>query len=433
LKRFLNKDGIFRLFGSAVIDQGLLSAANFAIGLLLIRYTDDVQYGHFVLVQATVLLVIALHRAYVVDPLTVLAPKYSQQIKRDMVAGLRGDLRFFLLKLAAVALLVPLALYFTGWVAPNLCVLVTLAILAGWAGIERDYLRGALMIYYRPDAVLGADVVYVSVLIAGVLFAVWLPAFAAAIATAALAVAAWAGTVPAQRSLARDPGLEKVDAAAYWQEMRPLAVWATVGALIFWVFGQGYNYMLALKLDAVAVAQVNAIRLMIMPVILLAIGTKALLLPMSVRWVTESGFVFLLKRITQLILALTALYVIYFVVLWESSDWLLINVLDKRIADKDFMLAMWLLQAFISLVRDFYLQALLVRKRFRQTAQLVAVTSTVTVAGLWFTIDWYGAAGALVGLVIGEFVFLFGVLWMLWRESRIQVPGEANSKPHQAP
>lgn len=427
MAKLLSKDGIVRLFGSAVVDQAVLSAANFAVGLLLIRYSGDVAYGRFVLVQAAVLLLIAVQRAWVIDPLTVLAPKKTDAVQREMVGAIKVSQRRFLSRSCLLALLAPPVGYFAGILVPDVALLMTVGLLACWAALERDYLRGVLMLYYRPETVLAADVVYVAVLVAGVLFAVWLPAFQAIVATLGLAVAAAAGGVPAYRSLSRSPGWLTTDATPFWREMRTLSVWATVGATIYWVLGQGYNYILVLKLDTTAVAHVNAIRLLLMPTYLLTIGIKALLLPMSVRWVTDNGFRFLLKRLAQFIVALAALDCIYFALLWFSSDWVLANVLDKQIPNHRFMIAMWFLLSLINLVRDVFLTALLVRQRFKSTARLVALSALVTVVSMWFALDFMAAPGALVGLAVGELVLLLGVMWMIWRQAKIQLPGEGDA------
>jgi hypothetical protein len=45
-----------RLFSSALASQALLSATSFALGLLLIRYTSDHEYGSYALVLGAVVL-----------------------------------------------------------------------------------------------------------------------------------------------------------------------------------------------------------------------------------------------------------------------------------------------------------------------------------------------------------------------------------------
>ena len=72
--RTLAGNRLLRLFSSAVIDQALLSATNFAVGLLLIRQTRDEDYGHYVLAFNLLLLVTSFLGSLIGGPLAVLAP-----------------------------------------------------------------------------------------------------------------------------------------------------------------------------------------------------------------------------------------------------------------------------------------------------------------------------------------------------------------------
>src|SRR5271167_1560943 len=81
---------VLQLFTAAVIDQILLSGANFLVGFLLIRKTSDYDYGLFVLVQSAVLLLITAQSAWISGPLAVLAPKRTPDIKQEMVGAVEG-------------------------------------------------------------------------------------------------------------------------------------------------------------------------------------------------------------------------------------------------------------------------------------------------------------------------------------------------------
>lgn len=428
MRWLLSKHGALRLFGSAIVTQAVLSAANLGVGLVLLRYASDIAYGHFVLVQAAVLLAVVAQRAWVIDPLTVLAPEGDSDSQRAMVGSLRFSQRAFLGVCAAVGIALITLAWIVHLLAPSIAILLGVTVLACWAALERDYLRGVLMLYYRPETVLTTDALYAAMLIAGIVVAATAGNDVAIWAVLALAVAAWISHLPAARSLGRNPGWQREPATAYWQQLRPLAVWATVGAVIYWLLGQGYNYVLAFKLDAVAVAHVNAIRLLLMPTYLLTIGIKALLLPMATRWLAEAGFGFLVRRLSQCILALAVLDGVYIAMLWlGGADWIITHVLHKTIPSASFMVLMWSLLSLINLVRDVYLTALLVRQRFKQTARLVAITAVVSILTMWFALDWLSAAGALVGLAVGETVFLVGVLVMTKREAQRALPGEGNT------
>ena len=60
-----------RLLSSAVVSQALLSAASFAIGLMLIRRTSDLQYGYYILASSAILLLVSLQNAFFNPPLAI--------------------------------------------------------------------------------------------------------------------------------------------------------------------------------------------------------------------------------------------------------------------------------------------------------------------------------------------------------------------------
>ena len=86
--RKLATSRLLHLFSGAVIDQAMLSAASLAVGLLLIRHTNDTDYGHFVLAQSALLLLVSLQAAFLNGPMAILAPKKDPAEKRDMVGAM---------------------------------------------------------------------------------------------------------------------------------------------------------------------------------------------------------------------------------------------------------------------------------------------------------------------------------------------------------
>lgn len=156
MRRLLSKHGALRLFGSAIVTQAVLSVANLGVGLILLRYASDTAYGHFVLVQAAVLLAIVAQRAYVIDPLTVLAPGNDADSQRAMVGSLRFSQRAFLSICAAVASSLVALAWATNLLSLSATIMIGATILACWTALERDYLRGVLMLYYRPETEVGS-------------------------------------------------------------------------------------------------------------------------------------------------------------------------------------------------------------------------------------------------------------------------------------
>jgi O-antigen/teichoic acid export membrane protein len=273
---------VLQLFSAAVVDQVLLSGANFLVGFLLIRNTGDSDYATFVLVQSAILLVITAQSAWLSGPLAIIAPKRPADSRRVMVGAVEHAQRRFLRRVVLIALCVPAAGYLGGiWDAFSAAVLA-IGVFAAWMALQRELVRRILLIYSRANTLLGVDAIYVVIFVGGTFAAIHVSHQAVIWAVTGLALAGWSGAAAAHRSLAKDPGWTKEgDSAPILRELRRLGVWSTVGALTYWLFSQSYNYLLVSRLDLKAVADVNAARLVIMPAIVFTVGMESLLIPKS--------------------------------------------------------------------------------------------------------------------------------------------------------
>ncbi|HEX2791375.1 MAG TPA: polysaccharide biosynthesis C-terminal domain-containing protein [Steroidobacteraceae bacterium] len=418
---------IVHMFGTGVVDQVLLSGANFLVGLAMIRFTSDVDYGQFILVQSAVLLLTSAQSAWLA-PLCAIIPSKPPAVRQAIVGAVEASQTRFLHKLVLAAALVPVIGYLIGAWSVIVAIVSEGAILASWTALQREYLRSVLVIYGRPQQMLRADVVYTAVLLPVIAFAVFGSRFHSIWAVAALIVAGWAGGRAAYRSFAADPGWVGGDATPYWREMRPLAVWSATGAVTYWLLAQSYNYVLATRLDFTAVINVNAARLVMVPVIVFTMGINNLLLPVAANWLAEAGLHRLMRRLAWLTLGIVVLDAIYFVLAWIFRDWLISDLLHKTIADRDRLLILWGCVALIFLFREVLQAALFALKRVKSMAWLIACSAVVSVLTTWFGIRWWGAVAALYGQVAGECVNLAGLSLLLWRQAkRVQSdpPGES--------
>src|ERR1700728_2958748 len=278
-----------QFFGTGVLDQILLSAANFIAGFVMIRFTSDVSYGQFVLAQSAVLLLVSAQAAWLCGPVVALAPAKSPTVRAQMIGYLGCSQTSFLRRVALSLLAIPLAAFLLRISSAGMSLAVAGTILAGWAAMRRDFRRSVLLIYSRPQAMLGADAVYVAVLLLGIALAMLVCPAAGVVAIVALGAAGWAGATVAHRLLAVEPGWVSGDARPFWLEIRTIGLWSAVGAMTYWLFAQSYNYVLATRLDLTAVTNVNAARLGLTPVFVFMYGINNLLMPIASKWLAAFG------------------------------------------------------------------------------------------------------------------------------------------------
>jgi O-antigen/teichoic acid export membrane protein len=407
-----------RLFSSAIFDQVVLSATNFLVGFVLIRYASDHDYALYVLVQSTMLLALTIHNSYLTGPLTILAPGLPAEERWRTVGAVKRVQRRWLRLGSLPLLLVPLVGYLSGLLTGLLASVIAAGIFAVWAALRREFLRSVLLMYSRPHTLLGVDAVYAATLLAGVAAALFIGKDVVVGATCALVIAAWAGGAAAHRSLAINPGWQEGHETTIWPRIRGLGFWSVLGASIYWVLGQSYSYLLASSLGLTAVADVNATRLFLMPAFVLTMGVASLLGPTAANWYAQIGVHRLVRRLLFFLVAVGILELTYFVIIWFARDWLVVDVLHKQIHDRDRLLILWGGVAAVGLFRDVLQCALLAMGRLKSLAWLVGVSAAVAVLLMWYGVSWWGAPAVLIGQIVGEAINLAGIIYLLRRNMR---------------
>lgn len=418
----MKRSGAVRLFSTAIVDQIMLSGANFLVGFLLLRFTSDFDYGLYVLIQSALLLLVSVQASGITSPLAAVVPKRSPAEGHSMVGAVMSSQRRALRWAAPVAIALALVGFLLGRYDALMTEVLCCAVVAGWAALRRDFLRNVLLICSQPGQVLRADAFYVAVLVAGIIGSALGTATPIIWVAVTLAAAAWIGTIYGYRSVAREPGWVSGNEGAVWRELRVLGLWSAFGSLMYWLFGQSYSYLLATRLDLKAVSAVNEARLLLMPAFVLSIGMQSLLGPTAAKWNATHGFRTLVKRLLAILGIVGGLDLAYFLVVWIFRGWLIDDLFRKHIADRDQLLLLWATIAIIGLMRDVLLCALTAIAKFRWTASQTAYSAIVALVVMWFGISWWGAAGVLIGQIVGEVVNVVGIVWLMRKHDRSLAP-----------
>lgn len=412
------RNRVLRLFSAAIGDQMMLSAASFAVGLLLVRFTSDADYALYVLLQTALLLVVSIHSSLVGNPLAILSGSRTPADAQSLISTVRRRESRLLWPIFLLALLIPAVGFLAGLLPTSMAVFIALGILAAWATVRRDFTRNVLLIYARPRALLVTDVVYVLVLLGGILWAAFGFGPPAAWVAVALMLAAWACAAVGHRILAADPGWAATEVGSAWREMRSLGIWALTGSVIYWIFSRSYNYILVTRLNLTAVADVNAIRLMVMPAIMVAVGLQSVLTPLAAAWKSEVGLDRLVHRLLRILLVVAALDVTYFAALWPFRAWVTHDVFHKDIGNRDLLLVLWASFALVALARDVLAPAVYALGRLKWLAVQIGFCALIALSIMWFGIPRWGTAAALAALLIGELLNLAGIVYLVRKAQR---------------
>lgn len=412
-----------RMFGSAVIMQALLSATNLIVGLILIRRTPDDQYGYYVLILTTILLVTTLQNAFIQSHMVVRMTGATDQGRADLVGGLFRDQRRMWPVVAAIASVTILVCELTHLIDYRVVWVALAATAAVLVSLFREFFRMVLLAMRRPEDVLKADAIYAVLLIAGAVGATYTPA-PAAVAAAVLATAAFIGGMKCHASLWRIEPWNIRGAPGVLMAIAPLGAWTAAGSAIHWLFSQGYNFLVAGTLGVGAVAALSATRILIMPVNLLSSGIGTMMLPTVSGWLQQHSVPKVFRR--QLLiagsLALGALF--YFAVLWLCRDWLFRVILKKSLPQRDLLMLLWFGVGLLMLLRDQLIYMLLSRSRFRILTVLTFVSAVASLTTSYFAMHGIfgmpgiGASGALVGVLAGEMVNVTGLVLLSIEETK---------------
>ncbi len=398
-----------RLLSSAVLSQALLSAASFAVGLLLIRHTAAAQYGYYILATNAIALLASLQNAFFGPSLAMRLNRLDLAGRTQLVGGLYAGQRQLLRIGAVVLLALAAALWAAGVLDAQTGPLVITTALVASALLLREYFRLVLLAYRRPHDVLRTDVVYVAMMLAGVWLATWSPA-AATGAVFALGLAAATSAFLLAQALRRHEPWDDEQAHGVLRSIAPLAAWSTAGAAIHWAFSQGTLYLVAGTLDVTAVAAIAATRLLLMPVNLLSTGIGSLMLPLASGWLHRHGAGVLLRRLGWFALALTVVTGCYFAPLWLARDWIFTVVFKKQVEARDQLLLLWGLVFLVIVVRDQLGYLLAAQGRFRAMTLLTLVSAVISLVASYVGMLRLGVTGALVGILAGELLSLSGTV-----------------------
>ena len=417
MKLFANRVAFARIFGGAVISQGLLSVINLLTGLILIRRASQTQYGYYVLIAAAAPLLVQLQNQLIAPLLTSRVTIAGDEERKNYVGGLVREQRQLLAMVAAASLTVCCLVWLSGDVRPETTVILLAGVIAGMGSLFRDFMRMILVTYRRPYDVLRADVVFAILFVGGV----WLSTLTsapAALSALAMATGAVVGGLLLSRALWRHDPWNTPGSRGAFSKSVLVGVWSATGAVIHWVFNQGYSYIVAVRLDVSAVAAIAATRLLLSPLGVFSLGISSLMFSTSTLWLQQHGSRGLLRRVLVFALGLSCASIVYVAVMWSMRDWIFLNVLKRDYPQRDLLLGIWSAVFFCTVIRDQVIFLLMARGHFKRLAGLTFFCAALGLSVTFMAIGRYGAAGGLLGLLAGEIAHVVGVLVLTVRDMR---------------
>lgn len=274
----------------AVADQGLFTASNFALNILLARWLAPQDYGAFAVAYAVFSLVGVVHNALLSEPMLIFgADRYKARLSEYVGFLLYGHVGFSVLS-GGLLLLGGLVVGFSGSQALSWALL-------GLAGTSPFMLFQVLMrqscyVRFKPQLAATSGALYMILMLPGAYLlyqAGWLSALTSfglmglcGLVTGLFLVAILRVSLPSLK----DETLVQPTLQAHWSYGR----WSVGTRAMAWITGSSYFVLLPIWGGLEATAALRALMNLIMPVLQVYAALSVLLLPTLVQARGAAGF-----------------------------------------------------------------------------------------------------------------------------------------------
>lgn len=396
-----------------VLDQAALSGVNFTIGLAFVYFSSPENYGFYTLFMGVFFLFLSVQNALINTPMIVLSPKLENG---EAVLLRRSLFAMLLLFLVVVFLSMMVITFFSGitgadgaavWVLPLAVCLLLL----------REYFRTEEYAQLLPQKALKRDSVYAVAALVAIGTAVYtdimyvslmfLITGAASLLVSARKMYQFTVHLPPKRVIQQK-----------FRDTWKLSQWSLFGATSSWLQGNAYLLLLFLMLGVTEVAYIAAARLLMTPIVLIITSWSNVMRPLLSKAMVRERPGRAETLMYQGMAASVVILLVYTLVLMAGLAVVPSGAFPEAYQGIQEYVLLWMLVFLFQLIRvnySNYFQSALFFKMLAKSGMVVAV---ITVAMTAITVQAFGEAGALVGLMLSE--LLFSIILLL--KMKVDVP-----------
>lgn len=394
---------LFRSMAS-IIDQVLLSGLNFLIGIALIRYASKETYGLYSQLFGVGLLTVTLLEAMIGSALTTLSARLTPGDQASFVARTARiqwaiSAAFAVIAGAGVAIL---AVTMKLSESPLFLALSFGAFIFSLG--SREYCRTALFIDLRPDLVAKMDLIFVLSTTFGATLLFFVDHISVTQIVALLAtsngVAAWLYSASLMRGVGRSANWKEYsnDIRSLWS----LSRWAVAGSVLGWFGNNSYLYFVGGIAGVAALADLNAARLLLMPIVIVGMAWSRVARPTMGQVIASADWPTLRHFVLKSFFIIEGAIAAYVAILVASFPWLSSHVLDSKYQNILALLLLWGCYFAANAARNIGTMVLTSFGAFRALfwQGLASVLFLVT-TWLWL-IPLFGVAGGVAAMIVVE-------------------------------
>ncbi|PAD44029.1 Uncharacterised protein [Niallia circulans] len=392
-----NKTNLVTKAVYTVVDQGVISAVNFLIGLSFIYFSTEEEYGLYTMIMGVFMLLTNLQNALINTPMIVLSPKMSceraNQFRKSM---------FYVLQLMIVPVII--ALFFVNLILNNeglklgffICIALSMFFL-----LYRDFFRAEEYSKLQPQKALRRDMLYSFLSLILIAFLIRLGYLNALSALLIIGFNSLLVSIAKIKEIITN-SLPKSRVIDDFKNSWKYARWSLVGATGSWLQMNSYIYILPMVVGVRELAIIAASRLIMTPITMLLGSWGNFIKPQLAKKISDgnSTLKLIMLSIVALVLLLIGFLGIVYLILHEFSGYI-----PSSYTEVKSLIVIWFGILGFQIIRmnlSFLMQANL---KFRYLAKWGTMVALLTIISTLIFIQYFGLAGALYGLLLGEIIF----------------------------
>lgn len=399
--------------GISAIDQGLLSAVNFLVQIILIKNIEKTEYGYYALALTFISYFISIQNAIINTPITVLLAGKKKEEKEDYISSVYSGQFFLVIPLIMLGIIIVFIFYLFGLNLKETLVFVALCF-SIFGILLREFLRAYFYAEENPSKALKLDFYYILLYIGLIIILLLTRHLSAAFVILFLGISSGFDSVLLNKELKLKFDLKKIRKS--FNENWRYGKWSLVGVTTTHIQNNAYLYLIGSILGTSAMADVSASRILMMPLGLLITGWGNVSRPHGARLREEGKLKRYYKELATISTAFTVL-------LFFSATLISIfsSPINKILFSKEYenvfdYIYIWAAIFSVSFIRANASYGLQVIKHFKSLAKINILTLFITILFSYLLIPTLGISGALFASLIGESVFAI-TLWILLTSS----------------
>lgn len=397
--------------GYAFLDQSMLSAVNFIVSIILIKNVPKYEYGYYAIIIAVILFLVSMQNALVTTPLAVLITTKGRKERTKYCNSLFWGQVLALVPVVSLGLVIVWFLSAHGVDDKKLRLIW--ALLLSIIGILcREFVRSYHFALEDPKKVLRLDFLYSLSQLSLVLICLGFLGMSVQYVLFIMGISSIfiVFTFIGQAKF----DFRKTAIRGSYRENWQYGKWALAGVLVTHLQSYSYLYFLGAFLSSMAVAEVSAARLLLMPLVLFQAAWGKVVIPHGARMRDANRYTEFFNQLIISSVIFSLLIIVYIYLLFLASSSIGSLVFTEEYAEAFDLVIPWgvvYISGFISLNANLGLQVL---REFSVIAKINFVTMLITVFLSVFLIKEFGVYGGLAALGIGN-LFLGLFLWLSFR------------------